>query len=152
MKGKNRYLTGLQQLEVAGQQVSEMQVKLEVLEPQLKTSAEKVSKKVAEVQAATELTEEQREIVKKDEIAATEVAKVASDFAEQCAEIMAEAMPLVHQAESALNTLTTADIAIVRQMRNPPIGVKIVMEAVCILKVIRITPAVIMPPVFQIKN
>lgn len=135
MKGKNRYLTGLKQLEVAGEQVHEMQIKLEQLQPELKISADIVSKEIAKVQAATTITEEQRELVKVDEIAATKVAKVAGDFAEQCADIMAEAMPLVHQAEAALNTLTAPDITIVKRMTNPPFGVKLVMEAVCILKV-----------------
>lgn len=135
LKAKNRYLTGLKQLDVAGQQVHEMQIKLEQLQPELKISADIVSKEIAKVQAATAITEEQREVVKVDEIAASKVAKVAGDFAEQCAEIMADAMPLIHQAEAALNTLTAPDITIVKRMTNPPFGVKLVMEAVCILKV-----------------
>lgn len=44
-------------------------------------------------------------------------------------------MPILETALAALNTLTPADITIVKTMKNPPKGVKIVMEAVCILKV-----------------
>jgi dynein heavy chain len=46
-------------------------------------------------------------------------------------------MPILLEAQSALNTLTMADIAVVKAMKNPPAVVKLVMEAVCILKVIR---------------
>lgn len=44
-------------------------------------------------------------------------------------------MPILNAALAALNTLTPADITIVKTMKNPPKGIKLVMEAVCILKV-----------------
>lgn len=44
-------------------------------------------------------------------------------------------MPILNAANAALNTLTPPDIVIVKTMKNPPAGVKLVMEAVCILKV-----------------
>lgn len=50
---------------------------------------------------------------------------------------MAEVMPLIHEAEEALNALTPADITALRTMKSPPISVKIVMEAICILKEIK---------------
>lgn len=46
-------------------------------------------------------------------------------------------MPILNAAMAALNTLTTADIAVVKTMKNPPKGIKLVMEAVCILKDIK---------------
>ena len=44
-------------------------------------------------------------------------------------------MPALNAAISALNTLKQNDISEVKAMMNPPMGVKLVMEAVCILKV-----------------
>ena len=44
-------------------------------------------------------------------------------------------MPAMNAAITALDTLKQNDIAIVNTMTNPPAGVKLVMEAVCILKV-----------------
>lgn len=137
MNSKNRYLTGLKQLDVAAQQVAIMQVQLEVMEPQLKIQADIVAVQVAQVEVAVGEAEEQRGFVKVDEERAMKQAAIASEIADNCATIMAEAMPLVREAETALNTLTPADITIVRTMNNPPIGVKIVMEAVCILKDIK---------------
>lgn len=134
LNGKNRYLTGLKQLEIAAQQVAIMQEQLEIMEPQLKVQAELVAVQVAQVEAAFAVAEEQRSNVKLDEIRATEQASIANEIAENCGAIMAEAMPLVREAEAALNTLTPADITIVKTMKSPPVGVRIVMEAVCILK------------------
>ncbi len=49
----------------------------------------------------------------------------------------------------ALNTLTTADIAVVKTMKNPPNPVRLVMEAVCILKGVK--PELVPDPATGIK-
>ena len=41
---------------------------------------------------------------------------------------------MLNDALAALDTLTKADITEVKAMKKPPAGVKLVMEAVCILK------------------
>lgn len=60
----------------------------------------------------------------------------AQEIKDECDEKLAEAMPILNVAIAALNTLTPADITIVKSMKSPPKGVRLVMEAVCILKVI----------------
>lgn len=131
---KDRYLTALQQLEMAAVQIVEMQKRIEELEPQLKVASERVAKSSAEVQAALEVAEEHREQVKQDETIAAEHSTTASELSDNCASIMADVMPLIHEAEAALNALTPADITGVKTMKSPPASVKIVMEAICILK------------------
>lgn len=44
-------------------------------------------------------------------------------------------MPALNAAIAALDTLKQNDISLVKAMANPPNGVKLVMEAVCIMKV-----------------
>lgn len=46
-------------------------------------------------------------------------------------------MPALNAAVSALDTLKQQDISLVKSMTNPPAGVRMVMEAICILKVSR---------------
>ena len=58
-----------------------------------------------------------------------------SFFQEECEEQLAVAMPALNAAISALNTLKQNDISIVKTMTNPPYGVRLVMESVCIMKV-----------------
>ncbi|KAM7353017.1 dynein heavy chain at 36C isoform 1-T1 [Cochliomyia hominivorax] len=137
MTNKNRYLTGISQLDIAAQQVSVMQEQLVALEPKLKAASETVAIQVAKVTEDSKAAEEQREMVKKDEALATEQANIAQAIKEECDAKLGEALPILNDALAALNTLTTADIAVVKTMKSPPIGVRIVMEAVCILKEIK---------------
>ena len=50
---------------------------------------------------------------------------------------MAEAIPALEAAIAALNTLKPADITIVKTMQKPPAGVRLVMEAVCVMRDIK---------------
>lgn len=134
MNNRNRYIKGIEQLEMAREQTNELQKALVKLEPELKVQSERVAEQVIQVNAAVEEAAKQKELVENDKIVAEEKVSAASEIAETCAAMMAEAMPLVNAAQAALNTLTSADITIVKTMKNPPIGVKVVMEAVCILK------------------
>ena len=56
-------------------------------------------------------------------------------FQDECEEKLAIAMPAMNAAMAALDTLKQNDITIVKNFTNPPAGVRLVMEAVCILKV-----------------
>lgn len=62
-------------------------------------------------------------------------ASEAAAIKAECDADLAEAMPILKRAQAALDTLTTADIAIVRAMKQPPFGVKLIIESVCVLKV-----------------
>lgn len=131
---RDRYVKGIEQLEVAREQTNKLQVALVALEPQLKETSERVAEQVLVVEAAVGEAEIQKNIVEDDKAVAEQKVAAAAEIAASCQTIMDAAMPLVKAAEAALNTLTAADITIVKTMKNPPIGVKIVMEAVCILK------------------
>ena len=45
-----------------------------------------------------------------------------------------EAMPALLAAENSLKALNKGDISEVRTMKRPPLGVHLVMEAICIVK------------------
>lgn len=55
----------------------------------------------------------------------------------QCESDLAEAIPALESALAALNTLKPADITIVKTMKNPPAGIKLVMAAVCVMRDIK---------------
>lgn len=63
------------------------------------------------------------------------VAAEAKEIRAECDADLQEVMPILDAANAALNTLTPQDIQIVKSMKRPPAGVRLVMEAVCILKV-----------------
>ena len=66
---------------------------------------------------------------------ANEQAEAASAIKDECDANLAEAMPVLNAAVAALNTLTPADIAVVKTMKSPPAGIRLVCEALCVLKV-----------------
>ncbi|ERL86097.1 hypothetical protein D910_03511 [Dendroctonus ponderosae] len=118
-------------------QVAVMQLALEALQPQLVVAQAKVEETMKIVEAESAEAAEVEKTVMIDEEAANEQAKAAQAIKDECEANMAVAMPILNAALAALNTLTPADITIVKTMKNPPKGVKVVMEAVCILKDIK---------------
>ncbi|KAK9727720.1 ATP-binding dynein motor region [Popillia japonica] len=134
LKGKRRYEVGVEKLISAGAEVSVMQASLEALQPQLIVAAAKVAETVKKVEAESAEAAAVEKVVLEDEAAANIQAEAAQAIKDECDANLAEAMPILNAALAALNTLTPADITIVKTMKNPPKGIKLVMEAVCILK------------------
>jgi len=76
-------------------------------------------------------------VVAADEKVANEAASVAQGIKDECSADLAEAMPALEAAISALNTLKPSDITVVKTMTNPPSAVKLVLESVCVMKNIK---------------
>ena len=132
--GQNRYTTGLEKLDFAAEQVGVMQNELTELQPQLvKTSAE-VEKKMIQIQADSVEVDAKKELVAADEAVASKAAAEANAIKTECEADLAVALPALQKAVDALNTLKPSDIGEVKAMKNPPSGVKLVMEAVCVMK------------------
>lgn len=114
---RNRYLTGLEKLEFAASQVSVMQEELQALQPELiKTSAE-TEKLMIKIEQDTVEVEAKKEVVAADEAVANEAAAAAQAIKDDCESDLAEAIPALESAISALNTLKPADITLVKSMK-----------------------------------
>ncbi|XP_041978336.1 dynein axonemal heavy chain 3 [Aricia agestis] len=136
-KARIRYETGLEQLEYAAGQVGVMQQNLIELQPQLVDTSDKTEKLMIKIEQDTVVVEKQKEIVGADEALANEAAAAAQAIKDDCESDLAEAVPALEAALEALDTLKPADITLVKSMKNPPAGVKLVMEAVCVMKGIK---------------
>ncbi|XP_075466156.1 dynein axonemal heavy chain 7 [Ascaphus truei] len=134
MKMKRRYEVGLEKLESASSQVATMQIELEALQPQLKVASREVDEMMVVIERESIEVAKTEKIVKADEAVANEQAMAAKAIKDECDSDLAQALPILESALSALNTLTAQDITLVKSMKSPPAGVKIVMEAICILK------------------
>ncbi|XP_058156420.1 dynein axonemal heavy chain 7 [Dasypus novemcinctus] len=137
MKMKRRYEVGLDKLESASSQVATMQTELEALHPQLKVASKEVDEMMAIIERESIEVAKTEKIVKADETIANEQAMAAKAIKDECDADLAEALPILESALSALDTLTAQDITVVKSMKSPPAGVKLVMEAICILKGIK---------------
>ncbi|XP_068084555.1 dynein axonemal heavy chain 3 [Anabrus simplex] len=134
---RDRYVVGLEKLDNAAGQVSVMQEELHQLQPQLIVTSEKTEKLMVKIEQDTIVVEAKKEIVGADEALANEAAAAAQAIKDDCESDLAEAVPALEAALSALDTLKPADITIIKAMKNPPYIVKLVMEAVCVMKGIK---------------
>nr|XP_039250666.1 dynein heavy chain 3, axonemal-like [Styela clava] len=134
---KNRYVVGLEKLEFAQSQIGIMQEELTALQPQLEQSSKEVEELVSQISAESAEVEVVKQNVEADEAVAAKAAEEARKIKQECEEKLAVAMPALNAAVSALNTLRQQDIALVKTMTNPPAGVKLTMEAICVLKGIK---------------
>ncbi|CAB4020579.1 dynein heavy chain 3, axonemal-like, partial [Paramuricea clavata] len=131
---RNRYLVGLEKLEFASAQVTVMQQELTELQPELIQTSKETENLITKIGAETEVVAAKKKIVEADEATANAAASEAQALKDECEEQLSVAMPALHSAIAALNTLKQHDITMVKSMANPPAGVKMVMEAICILK------------------
>ncbi|KAM4561096.1 dynein axonemal heavy chain 7 [Fundulus diaphanus] len=134
MKLKHRYEVGLEKLESAADQMATMQVELEALEPQLRVASKRVDEMMVAMERESKEVAEREKVVKEDEAVANQQAMAAKAIKDDCDADLAVATPILNSALDALNTLTPQDITLVKSMKNPPPAVKLVMEAICILK------------------
>ncbi|TSM60567.1 Dynein heavy chain 7, axonemal [Bagarius yarrelli] len=154
MKLKQRYEIGLEKLDSAASQVATMQVELEALQPQLRVASKEVDEMMVVMERESAEAADQEKVVRIEEAMANEQAMAAKAIKDECDADLAVAMPILESALAALDTLTSSarththshilnpcfclqDISMVKSMKNPPAGVKLVMEAICILKGIK---------------
>lgn len=74
-------------------------------------------------------------MVMADEEVVNRQAVQAQEIMAECDADLAKATSMLNEAVAALSILTPNDLTIVKTMKSPPKGVKLVMEAVCNLKV-----------------
>ncbi|XP_037539995.1 dynein heavy chain 12, axonemal [Nematolebias whitei] len=137
MKAKQRYINGLDQLAFAESQVAEMKKELVDLQPKLEQAKIDNTKMMKVIKQESVEVEAKSKVVRADEEAATIKASEAQALKNECESDLAEAIPVLEAAISALNTLKPTDVTIVKAMKNPPSGVKLVMAAVCVMKMIK---------------
>ncbi|KAG1714039.1 Dynein heavy chain 3, axonemal [Nymphon striatum] len=134
---RQRYIAGLEKLQFAEDQVLVMQSELSVLQPQLKSTSDETEKLMIQIEKNTIDVEGKKEIVAADEAAINNAAAAAQRMKDECEADLTQAAPALESAVVALNTLKQSDITLVKSMKNPPAGVKLVMEAICIIKGIK---------------
>ena len=128
-----RYVVGLDKIASCSAAVDVMKEELIALQPVLVVKTKEVEdlivvldKEKADAAVVKEST------AKEEAIASEEAEKVGAEKA-SCEADLAEAIPALNAAISALNSLTKGDITEMKGMKNPPKLVKLVMEGVCIM-------------------
>ncbi|KAF4107339.1 dynein axonemal heavy chain 1 isoform X1 [Onychostoma macrolepis] len=134
---RQRMKTGLDKLLSTAEDVSKMQEELEMMRPQLEEAAKDTVITMEQIKEDTVVAEETRVAVQAEETKATEKARVAQAIADDAQKDLNEALPALDAALASLKSLKKNDVVEVRALQRPPQGVKLVIEAVCILKGIK---------------
>jgi dynein heavy chain len=130
---KSRLQTGLDKLISTATQVGTLQEQLREMEPVLVKTQGEVGEMIVhigiekEAAAITQATVEEEEAVAQDKAAET---KAIADDAQRDLD---EALPALDEAVKCLKELKKADLDEVKNLGKPPSGVKLTMEAVCIM-------------------
>jgi dynein heavy chain, axonemal len=131
---RSRYMVGLEKLAATEESVGKMQADLIALQPQLELAKVETDAAMVVIAKETEEADKVKAVVSKEEAGASAEAAKVKAIKDDCEADLAEAMPVLERALKALNTLTKNDITEVKGMKSPPAGVKLVMEAVCIMR------------------
>eukprot|EP00698_Gefionella_okellyi_P021809 TRINITY_DN713_c0_g3_i1.p1 TRINITY_DN713_c0_g3~~TRINITY_DN713_c0_g3_i1.p1 ORF type:complete len:2250 (-),score=595.98 TRINITY_DN713_c0_g3_i1:82-5835(-) len=130
---RRRYENGLTKLDETSSSVKEMQAELEALKPRLIQTQAETDQLMTRIEAESHEVSAVRTVVSAEEVVANKKADAAKAIRDECEADLREAIPILESAISALDTLKPADISVVKTMKHPPDGVKLVMEAVCVL-------------------
>ncbi|KAJ8259834.1 hypothetical protein GJAV_G00174010 [Gymnothorax javanicus] len=132
-----RMKTGLDKLLNTAEDVSKMQEELEVMRPQLEEAVQDTQVTMEKIKEDTAVAEATRVEVQAEEAKASEKAEKAHAIATDAQKDLDEALPALDAALESLKSLNKNDVTEVRAMQRPPQGVKLVMEALCIMKGIK---------------
>ncbi|CAK9103626.1 Dynein axonemal heavy chain 7 (Axonemal beta dynein heavy chain 7) (Ciliary dynein heavy chain 7) (Dynein heavy chain-like protein 2) (hDHC2) [Durusdinium trenchii] len=130
---QQRYQVGLEKLQFTEDAVQGMQKELQDLQPVLMRTTKQTEDMMAAVEKEQTEADKVAQVVKKEEAVANEKAKSAKAIKDECEADLEQAMPILESALAALNTLSKNDITEVKSMKSPPDGVKLVMEAMCVM-------------------
>ncbi|GLC77190.1 hypothetical protein PLESTF_001896200 [Pleodorina starrii] len=131
---RRRYEVGLEKLAGTEEQVLLMRKELEEKQPRLIISGRETAELIALVEVQTAEADKVKTLVEAEEAKAKEEARKVGVIKQECEHDLAQAMPAYNAAIKALNTLTKNDISEVKGMKAPPMPVRLVMQAVCMLK------------------
>ncbi|XP_008570797.1 PREDICTED: dynein heavy chain 1, axonemal [Galeopterus variegatus] len=134
---KNRMKSGLDKLLRTSEDVAKMQEDLEIMRPLLEEAAKDTMFTMEQIKVDTAIAEETQKSVQAEEIKANEKARKAQAIADDAQKDLDEALPALDAALASLRNLNKNDVTEVRAMQRPPPGVKLVIEAVCIMKGIK---------------
>jgi len=130
---KRRYEVGLGKLLSCADNVAIMEVELTELQPVLVVKTREVEELIVELDRESADAAVTKEKCAADEAVAKAEADTTNEMKASCEADLAEALPALDAAVSALKSLTKGDITEMKSMKTPPKGVKLVMEGVCVL-------------------
>ncbi|CCI45148.1 unnamed protein product [Albugo candida] len=130
---KTRLQNGVDKIITTKEQVARMQQQLVALKPQLEITKIDVEALMNQITLDKKDADKTKSIIEKDEQIANKKAADTAEIASDAQQDLDEALPALDAATQCLNKLRKSDIDEVKALKNPPHGVKLTMEAACII-------------------
>ncbi|XP_063674391.1 dynein axonemal heavy chain 1-like isoform X3 [Bolinopsis microptera] len=134
---RKRTKTGLTKLLNTQDDVAKMQAELETMKPMLEEATKDTEATMIQIDKDSVVAEQTREMVQKEESSASIMAEECKSIADDAQRDLNEALPALDAALKSLKSLNKNDVVEVRALQRPPNGVRMVIEAVCIMKAIK---------------
>ncbi|XP_078481026.1 dynein axonemal heavy chain 1-like isoform X3 [Ciona intestinalis] len=134
---RNRMKIGLDKLLRTADDVAKMQEELETMRPLLEEAAIETVATMEKISKDTVVAKETQVVVQKQETEAMAQAETSQAIAEDAQRDLDEALPALEAALASLKSLNKNDVTEVRAMMRPPAGVRMVIEAVCIMQSVK---------------
>ncbi|XP_025602682.2 dynein axonemal heavy chain 1-like [Athalia rosae] len=130
----NRLSLGLDKLASTQVEVEEMQTLLAGMKPELDKASAATAAMIKRITADTIEAEKTKLLALEQEKEASRVKEKCEAIKEEAEADLSEARPMLEEAEASLKALNKGDITEVKAMKRPPVGVVLVIEAICIIK------------------
>jgi dynein heavy chain len=129
---RSRLQIGLDKLNSTASQVAVMETELVDLQPVLERTSIEVEEMIVVIKADTEEADKTKAKVLVQEKEANEKAAEAKEIADDAQADLDYALPALDAALASLKLLTRNDVVEVKSLKNPPAGVRLVMEVACL--------------------
>ena len=139
--GNVRYSNGIARLAETEEAVGALKEEQTAKQPILAAAQKEVNTMARNIDTRKIDVGKVKEVVSAEEAVVSKASAEADALAEDCAEELRKAEPLVYRATKALNALKPSDVNEVRSLATPPKLVRFVMDAICIVKGIKISSA-----------
>jgi len=133
---RRRLEIGLEKLESTETEVEALKKQIEEMQPILLRTSKEVEAMMEEIRVDTAEADATRATVVQEEEIASKKADECQQIKDSAEKDLAEALPALDAAVSVLRNLKLSDLSEVAKYANPPAGVKLVTEAMCVLKAI----------------
>jgi dynein heavy chain len=130
---KARYDNGLAKLLDTANQVNEMSVYLEDLQPKLKEATVATDALLVKISTDRIVANEQSVLVNAEAEKCDKQAREAQELKESCETDLAAALPALEASRRALDNLKSSDIVEMKAMKTPSRAIKMTMAAICIM-------------------
>jgi len=131
---RRRLVIGLDKLASTEVEVATLQRQLEEMQPVLIKTAADVEEMMGQIQKDKAAADQTRTVVVREEAIASSKAEECQGIKDSAEKDLAEALPALDEAVQILRDLKLAEISEVAKYANPPGGVKLVVEAICVIR------------------